>query len=85
MCVNTMPWRKDIRNDLRRAINAAHQSGNGYKVKESEVVHYIISEKHPGKLQIFPGVNVPANSTHDRAMRKETAENQRVTSQSVQA
>ena len=31
MCDITMPKRKDISNDLREAIVAAHQSGKGYK------------------------------------------------------
>ena len=31
VCVNTMPRRKDISNDLREAIVAAHRSEKGYK------------------------------------------------------
>jgi len=31
VCVNTVPRRKDISNDLKEAIVAAHQSGKGYK------------------------------------------------------
>jgi len=37
VCINTMPMRKDI--DIREAINAAHQSGKGYKTKLFEVHH----------------------------------------------
>jgi len=32
VCVNTMPRRKDISNDLREATVAARQSGKGYEV-----------------------------------------------------
>ena len=44
MCVNTMPTRKDISNDLREellreAIRAAHQSGAGLE----ECFHYLKS------------------------------------------
>jgi len=40
-CVTTMPWRKDICNDLREGIVAAHQSGKSYKAisKQSGVHH----------------------------------------------
>ena len=64
VCVNTMPRRKDISNDLREAIVAAHQSGKGYKaisiILQRE--RLFTSGKHSGQLSIFPGVDVPASS-----------------------
>lgn len=37
MCINTIPGRKDISNNLCEAIIPAHQSEKGYKAKQFEV------------------------------------------------
>ena len=46
MCVNTMPRRKDISNNLREATVASQQSERGYKVicKQSGVHHSTATE-----------------------------------------
>ena len=59
MCVNTMPRRKDISNDLREAIVAAHQSGKGYKVI-SEL--FGKSGKHSRQLSIYLVLDMIARS-----------------------
>ena len=50
--------RKDISSDLREAINAAHQSGRGYKVIfRHSGVHLFTSGKRSRQLLIFTGVD----------------------------
>jgi len=53
-----MPKRKDISNDLREAIVAAHQSGKGYKVifKQFGVNHLLLpffKFRHWGMNEVF--------------------------------
>ena len=61
VCVNTMPRRKDISNDPREAIVAAHQSGKGYKaISKLFRVHHSTERKiiHKWKT-IRTAVNLP--------------------------
>ena len=54
VCVNTMPRRKDISNDLREAIVAAHQFGKGYKdISKFFGVHHSTEIKIIHKWETF--------------------------------
>ena len=94
MCVNTMPKSQDIRNDLREAIVAAHQSGKGYKaISKQFKVHHSTLRKIIHKWETFktvanlPRSGRPSNFTprSDHAMLREIAKNPGVTSQTLQA
>ncbi|MEE6522209.1 hypothetical protein FKM82_020645 [Ascaphus truei] len=56
-----MPRRKDISNDLREAIVAAHQSGKGYKaISKQFKVHHSTGRKIIQKWKTFKTVaNLP--------------------------
>ncbi|XP_053577468.1 uncharacterized protein LOC128666737 isoform X3 [Bombina bombina] len=91
---NTMPRRKDICNDLREAIVAAHQSGKGYKaISKQFKVHHSTVRKIIYKWKTFKTVaNLPRSGRpskftprSDRAMLREIAKKPRVTSQTLQA
>jgi len=75
-CVLTQ-WRKDISNDLREAIVAAHQSGKGYKaISKLPGVRHSTEKKIIHKWKTFrTAVNLPSKFTprFDRAMLRETA------------
>ena len=46
MCVNTMPRKTDISNDLREEIVAAHQSRKGYEaISKLSGVHHSTERK----------------------------------------
>ena len=68
-----MPRRKDISNDPREAIVAAHQSGKGYKAKHFEVHqcterNIIKKWKLSRQLPVFPGVDVQESSPKDQTL-----------------
>ena len=70
MCVNTKPRKKDISNDLREAIGAAHQSGKGYKVISKLFgVHKSTARKIIHKQRTFKTV---VNLTRNRHSNKFT-------------
>lgn len=87
MCVNTVPKRKYISNELRGAT-VAHQSGKGYEAisKESEVYHSTMkkkkftNQKHSRQLPNFPDTNGYHKKFTPRsnfAMFRETAKSPR--------
>ena len=77
MCVNTMPRREDISNDLREAVVAAHQSVKGYKaINKLCGVHHATERKRlftSGKLSrlwpVFSAADVPASSLQGQTVR----------------
>ena len=68
VCINNMLMRKDISNDLREAIVAAHQSGKGYMVI-SKQFHYCTERKIFHKWKTFKTVDIPASSSHGQTIQ----------------
>ena len=94
VCVNTMPRRKDISNNLREETVAAHQSGKGYKtISKLFGVHHSAERKIIHKWKIFKtAVNPPRSGCpnkfiqgSDRAILRKSTKKPRATSQTLQA
>jgi len=84
VCVNTMPRRKDISNDLIEAIVTAHQSGKGYKaISKLFGVHYSAEKEYSQVENIQDSCQSSQEWTSQQAHPK--VKNPIVTSQTLQA